>query len=107
MCDYGDRRWQTCCSPRIAENDDDREMLQTREVVLSSAPHADDDTTPTKTRFIVEDDSVLFSIAVLYCLILVLFCFVSFCFVSFCLFCFVFDLDGRVACFDFRFAFFV
>ena len=30
VCDHGDRRLQTCCSPCVAANDDVREMLQAR-----------------------------------------------------------------------------
>ena len=118
--DCGDRRWQTCCSPRVAGNDDVRGMLQAKEVAKSSAPHTTgDDAIPTKTRFIVEDDSVIFSIAVLTfslfvfffffhfdsCVVavLIVFCLFRFMVMPAALFCFCvlfFCFDSRIGCFN-------
>ena len=75
-------------SSRVAGNDDVREVLQARELPLSSAYHTDDDTTPTKTRLVVGrrfcfiHDSRVGGFA----------CFFLFCLVCFCLFHF----DSRV-----------
>ena len=94
MFDCGDHRWQTCCSPRVAGNDDVRKMLQAGGR-FSRRQH----TTPTKARFIV-DDPVLFTIAVWAVSFVVCFVF-AFLFhfdtwPGFALF--YFDCCGRVGC---------
>ena len=71
VCDYGDCRRQTSCSPRVAGNDDVIETLQTRGVALSSAPHTDNDTTPTTTPHRRRRDSLM-KIILISCLIAVL-----------------------------------